>query len=129
MDKVGDLLIRIKNGYLASKKEIAVVNSKLNVAILNLLKKEGFVESFEVGERLIAVSLRYESDGSGRRSPALTDVKRVSKPGRRIYKGNKYLPRVLNGLGVAIVSTPRGIMTDKQARKEGVGGEVMAYVW
>jgi small subunit ribosomal protein S8 len=124
MDKVGDLLIRIKNGYLASRKEVVVSYSKLAVAICELLKKEGYIEEYKVTERVIAVTLRYSN-----RTPVLTEVKRVSKPSRRIYKGSSELPRVLNGLGLAIISTPKGIMTDKEARKLGVGGEVMAYVW
>lgn len=124
MDKVGDLLIRIKNGYMASKKEVLVSSSKLSLAILELLKKEGFIDDFEVLERSIKVTLKYKNRG-----PVLTDVKRISKPGRRIYKGNKFLPYVYDGLGIAIISTPKGIMSDKMARKEGIGGEVMAFVW
>lgn len=124
MDKVGDLLIRIKNGYMASLKEVNVSNSKLGLAIVNLLQKEGFVENFEVLGREIKVTLKYDN-----KKPALTDVKRISKPGRRIYKGSKFLPYVYDGLGIAIISTPKGLMSDKKARKEGVGGEVMAHVW
>lgn len=124
MDKVGDLLIRIKNGYMSSRKEVTVTYSKLALAILELLQKEGFISSFESGEREIKVVLKYE-----KRKPVLTDVKRISKPSRRVYMGSKFIPRVYDGLGIAIISTPRGIMSDKQARKESVGGEVMAYVW
>ncbi|MCL5784268.1 MAG: 30S ribosomal protein S8 [Patescibacteria group bacterium] len=124
MDKVADLLIRIKNGYMASRKEVTVSYSKLSVAICNLLEKEGYIQGCEALGREIKVTLKYDN-----KQPALTDVKRVSKPGRRVYQGKKMLPRVLGGLGVAIISTPKGVMTDKQARKEGVGGEIMAYVW
>lgn len=124
MDKVSDLLIRIKNGYMSSRKEVVVSSSKLGKAICELLQKEGYIQKFEVLGREIKVTLKYEN-----RTPALTDVKRISKPGRRVYKGSKFVPRVYDGLGVAIISTPKGIMSDKQARKEGVGGEVMAYVW
>lgn len=124
MDNVGDLLIRIKNGYMASRKEVVVLYSKLNLAILKLLAEEGYVASFEVLEGGLKVVLKYES-----RKPALTDVRRISKPSRRIYVGSKHLPRVYDGLGIAIVSTPKGVMSDRKARKEGVGGEVMAYVW
>lgn len=124
MDKVGDLLIRIKNGYMASRVEVSVTNSNLNMAILEVLQKEGYVGVFKADGRDIKVALKYEGRG-----PVLTDVKRVSKPGRRIYKSKDLLPRVLDGMGIAIISTPKGVMTDKQARKEGVGGEVMAYVW
>lgn len=124
MDKVGDLLIRIKNGYMSSRKEVSVSYSKLGVAICELLKKEGFIASCKVDGREIQVSLKYENS-----KPVLTNVRRVSKPGRRVYRSSKLVPRVYDGLGIAIISTPKGIMTDKQARKEGVGGEVMAQVW
>lgn len=124
MDKVADLLIRIKNGYLSSRTEVAVLSSNLNLAILEVLEKEGYIGSFKKADRVITVSLKYQDRG-----PVLTDVKRISKPGRRIYRNKEMLPRVLDGMGIAIISTPKGIMTDKQARKEGVGGEVMAYVW
>lgn len=124
MDKVADLLIRIKNGYLASNKEVEVSYSKLNLAILELLKQEGYIENFVPEDREVRVVLKYVD-----RQPVVQDIKRVSKPGRRIYSGSKSLPRVLNGLGIAIVSTPKGVMSDKQARVQGLGGEVMAYIW
>ncbi len=124
MDKVGDLLIRLKNGYMASRRDVDVLYSKLALSILALLKEEGYITDFKEDGRAIKVTLKYD-----KKSPALTDVKRISKPGRRIYTATKLLPRVLNGLGIAIVSTPKGVMTDRKARKEGVGGEVMAYVW
>lgn len=124
MDKVGDLLIRLKNGYLAKKMEVEAPFSKLSVAIIELLTQEGFVKSFEINQRLIKITLKYED-----KKAALSDVKRVSKPGRRVYCGSKAMPRVLNGLGVAVISTPKGIMTDRQARKESLGGEIMAFVW
>lgn len=124
MDKVGDLLIRLKNGYRAARKEVEVINSKLAQAILEVLKKEGYLQNYKVDGRIITVTLKYD-----KKAPSLTDVKRVSKPGLRVYQNSKNLPRVLNGLGIAIISTPRGVMTDKQARKESLGGEVMALVW
>lgn len=124
MDKVADLLIRIKNGYLARAAEIEAPYSKLNLGISTLLAKEGFVGKVEVKEKRLKVALRYHQN-----QPALIDIKRVSKPGRRVYSKSKLLPKVLNGLGIAIVSTPKGIMSDKQARKQALGGEVMAYVW
>lgn len=123
-DKVGDLLIRIKNGYMARLKEVNSPYSKLSTSICQLLKEEEFIEGFEKGERDIKITLKYEN-----RKPVLTNVKRISKPGKRVYKGSKLIPRVYNGLGCAVISTPKGIMSDKKARKEGVGGEVMAYVW
>ncbi len=126
MDRVGDLLIRLKNGYMASRKEVDVLYSKLSLSILSLLKAEGYISEYKENTdgRSINVVLKYD-----KKSPAIMDVKRISKPGRKVYMGTKFLPRVLDGLGVAIVSTPKGVMTDRQARKEGVGGEVMAYVW
>jgi small subunit ribosomal protein S8 len=124
-DSVGDALVRIKNGYKASLKEVGIPYSKLVFNLCNLLVKEGFVLSCKKeGERDIKVALKYEG-----RDSVLTDVKRISKPGLRVYQGSKSLPRVLNGLGIAIISTPKGLMTDRQARKEKLGGEVMAYVW
>ncbi|MDD2822726.1 MAG: 30S ribosomal protein S8 [Candidatus Daviesbacteria bacterium] len=124
MDKVGDLLIRIKNGYMARLLEVSAPYSKLSSAICKLLKEEGFIEDFKAGERDITITLKYDD-----RKPVLTNVKRISKPGKRVYKASKLIPRVYNGYGFAIISTPKGILSDKQARKEGVGGEIMAYVW
>ena len=109
MDKVSDLLTRIKNGYLASKREIEAPYSKLNLAIVELLKNEGYIESFSKVENMLKLKLRYED-----RQPILRDVKRISKPGRRVYSGSQNLPRVLNGLGIAIISTPEGVMTDNK---------------
>lgn len=130
MDIVADSLIRIKNGYLAYREEVILPYSKLVLAICALLEKEGFITSFKEvkieGKNFnqIQVILKYLG-----KKPALTDVKRISKPGLRVYKPSKALPRVLNGFGLAIVSTPKGVMSDKEARKQSVGGEVMAYVW
>lgn len=111
---------------MVGKSEVAVRYSKLVIEICNLLQKEGYIESHSVDEkgREIIVKLRYNA-----RVASITDVKRISKPSLRVYKGVKALPRVLNGLGIAIVSTPKGLMTDKQARKENLGGEVLALVW
>lgn len=124
MDKVGDLLIRIKNGYLVSHKEVMIPCSKLILAICQLLQQEGYVQKCQVVNREIKVILKYED-----KRPALKGVKRISKPGRRIYTGKKGLPYVYDGLGIAIISTPKGLMSDRKARREGVGGEVIAYVW
>lgn len=123
-DPVGDTLIRIKNGYAASKSEVTVRYSKLIKQICELLKKEGYIVGYKDSGNQIVVSLKYDS-----RTAALSGVKRVSKPSLRVYKGADSLPRVLNGLGVAIVSTPKGVMTDKEARKLHIGGEVLALVW
>ena len=130
MDIVADSLIRIKNGYLAYKEEVILPYSKLVLAICNLLKKEGFIEGFKEekieGKNFSQVFVELKYLG---KKAALTDVKRISKPGLRVYKSSKALPRVLNGFGLAIISTPKGVMSDKEARKQGVGGEIMAHVW
>lgn len=124
MDPVGDALIRIKNGYSVGKVSVQMRFSKLIWKLVKLLQKEGYLEGVEQDDREIIVILKYDS-----RIPALTDVKRVSKPSLRVYKGVKDLPHVLNGLGIAVISTPKGLMTDKEARKAKVGGEVLALVW
>lgn len=130
MDTVGDLLARIKNAYRAGLEKVGLAYSKQGQSILELLVKEGYLAGVEVVDvdgksfKRLEVVLKYEGAKG-----AVTDLRRVSKPGLRVYKKGRLLPRVLNGLGIAIVSTPKGIMTDKQARKEGVGGEIMAYVW
>ena len=124
MDSVADALIRIKNGYLIGKQSVDVSFSKLIFKLMQVLEKEGYVGSLKKKERLITVELKYKA-----RKPALTDVKRVSKPSLRVYKGVKDLPRVLDGLGIAVISTPKGLMTDREARKLKVGGEVLALVW
>lgn len=130
MDIVADSLIRIKNGYLAYREDVVLPYSKVVAAICGLLEKEGFIASFKEEKvegknfNQIKVVLKYLG-----KKAALSDVKRISKPGLRVYKSSKALPKVLNGFGLAIISTPKGVMSDKQARKEGVGGEVMAHVW
>ena len=126
MDPVADALIRIKNGYLTGRLVVSIRYSKLIFKLMKLLQDEGYLEEVAKKEkdRQIIVSLKYIL-----RKPALTDVERISKPSLRIYKGAKDLPRVLNGLGIAIVSTPRGLMTDRKAKKSKLGGEVLAFVW
>jgi small subunit ribosomal protein S8 len=124
MDPIGDALIRIKNGYLVGKPLVEVKFSKLIWKLMQVLQKEGYLSEVKQEEREIIVTLKYDA-----RIPALTDVKRVSRPSLRVYKGTKDLPRVLNGLGIAVISTPKGLMTDKEARKNKLGGEVLAVVW
>jgi small subunit ribosomal protein S8 len=138
MDIVADSLVRIKNGYMAQKDEVVLSYSKLVGAICEVLKKEGYIASWTeniVGDRSstsgknkvisgITVVLQYND-----RKPAMTEIQRISKPGLRVYKGANSLPYVLSGLGMALISTPKGVMTDKAARKARLGGEVMAYIW
>ncbi|OGE19006.1 30S ribosomal protein S8 [Candidatus Daviesbacteria bacterium RIFCSPLOWO2_02_FULL_41_8] len=124
MDTVGDALIRIKNGYSVGKVSVVLKFSKLVLNLVKLLQKEGYLAEVKQDKREIIVTLKYNS-----RIPSVTDVKRVSRPSLRVYKGVKELPRVLNGLGIAVISTPKGLMTDKEARKLKAGGEVLALVW
>lgn len=124
MDPVGDALIRIKNGYMVGKQSVSLRYSKLVLNLMKLLQKEGYLEATSHKDREIVVTLKYNE-----RKPALTDIKRVSKPSLRVYKGASKLPFVLNGLGIAIISTPKGLMTDRQARKSKLGGEVLVLVW
>lgn len=124
MDTIADALIRIKNGYIVGSEKVLVKYSNLTLAILKLLEKEEYVGKVSRDGNNIEVILKYNG-----RAPSITDLKRVSKPSLRVYKGVKELPRVMGGLGIAIVSTPKGVMTDKMARAEKVGGEVLAIVW
>jgi small subunit ribosomal protein S8 len=128
-DPVGDLLTRVRNANLAYKDDLVVPVSKMNAAILRILDAEGYVDGFaEEGEgieRVFRVNLKYGK----KRERTISGLKRVSKPGRRIYTGHDRLPRVLGGLGIAIVSTSQGVMTDRDASRKGIGGEVLAYVW
>ena len=123
-DPIADMLTRIRNAHLALHKEVSVPRSKMKEAMATILKQEGYVEDVRVEDRDITIELKYVK---GR--PAITGLKRVSKPGLRVYAGAQELPKVLRGLGVAIVSTSKGVMTDKKARELNVGGEVLAFVW
>lgn len=124
MDPIADALIRIKNGYTVGRQTVAIRYSNLILAILKLLEKEGYIGETKKNGVQIEVTLKYDG-----RVPSLTDIKRVSKPSLRVYKGVADLPRVLGGVGMAIISTPKGVMSDKEARKKKVGGEVLALVW
>lgn len=124
MDNIGDALIRLKNGYLVGKREVVIRYSKLILNLMKLLQKEGYVDGVTQKSREVLVSLKYTD-----RQPAITDIKRISKPSLRVYSGTSNLPHVLNGLGIAVISTPKGLMTEKQARKSKLGGEVLAFVW
>ena len=128
-DPIGDLLARIRNANLAYKDDLVVAASKMNRAILAILEREGYIAGFEEeGEgvhRAFRVRLKYGRN----RERAITGLRRISKPGRRIYAGRGKLPRVLGGLGIAILSTSQGVMTDREAARRGIGGEVLAYVW
>jgi len=128
-DPIGDMLTRVRNANLAYKDDLVVPASKMNEAILRILSAEGYVGGFgpegEGIERVFRVALKYDA----KRQRTITGIQRVSKPGRRVYAGHDGLPRVLGGLGIAIISTSRGVMTDRDASRSGIGGEVLAYVW
>lgn len=128
-DPVADLLTRIRNASRRGHSEVEIPRSQLKLEIVKILTREKFVHGFQSidddKQGVIRVYLKY---GAGR-EPVVTQLKRVSTPGRRVYVPAKRVPRVLNGLGVAIVSTSRGLLVDREARKQGVGGELLCYVW
>lgn len=128
-DPLGDMLTRLRNAQMRSKQTVSSPSSKLRVAVLETLKSEGYINGFKVGKDErgmpeVRIDLRYH-----RGAPAMREIKRVSRPGRRVYAGADGLPRVRSGLGVAIVSTSRGVMSDREAIKARVGGEVLCTVF
>ncbi|WP_421658541.1 30S ribosomal protein S8 [Leptothermofonsia sp. ETS-13] len=129
-DTIADMLTRLRNANLARHQTTEVPSTKMTRSIARVLKDEGFIADYEeVGEgikRHLVISLKYR--GKGKR-PIITALKRVSKPGFRVYSNRRDLPRVLGGIGIAIISTSSGIMTDRDARRNGLGGEVLCYVW
>ncbi|MBC6452925.1 MAG: 30S ribosomal protein S8 [Hormoscilla sp. SP5CHS1] len=129
-DTIADMLTRIRNAYLARHKTTKVPATKMTRSIARVLREEGFIgEVEETGEgikRDLVIELKYKGKN---RTPIITKLKRVSRPGLRVYKNRKELPRVLGGIGIAIISTSSGIMTDREARRQGIGGEVLCYVW
>ena len=126
-DPVADMLTRIRNAQACGKTTVAMPSSKLKGAIAQVLKDEGYIDGFSVrtdgGKSQLEIALRYYA---GR--PVIERIERVSRPGLRVYRGREAIPAVMNGLGVAIVTTPKGVMTDRKARQTGVGGEVLCYV-
>ena len=128
-DPVADLLTRIRNANLAYKDELVAPASKLSDAVLKILDQEGYIEGYAREGEGVHQAFRIKLKYGVRRRRAITGLRRISKPGRRIYRGRDELPRVQGGLGVAIISTSHGVMTDKDAARKGIGGEVLAYVW
>jgi small subunit ribosomal protein S8 len=128
-DPISDLLTRIRNAHLANHDRLEVPSSKIKLEICRILQEQGYIASFSVIEQppgnLLRIMLRYGKQGQ----PAIRHVARVSKPGRRVYKGADAIPPVLNGLGIGIISTSKGLLTDSQAREQRVGGEVLCEVW
>ncbi len=128
-DTIADLLTRIRNANAMRYNEVTVPASKLKEEFARILKEEGFVNDYKVVkdavQGTIVITLKY----GNKKERVITGLKRISKPGLRVYVGSEELPRVLNGLGIAVISTSKGVMTDKEARKQNLGGEVLAYIW
>ena len=128
-DPIADMLTRIRNANQMRYKEVEVPASKIKIEIARILKEEGFIADYKVKKNdvqsIIVLNLKY----GDRKERVITGLKRISKPGLRVYAKAQELPRVLNGLGIAIISTSHGVMTDKAARNQSLGGEVMAYIW
>jgi small subunit ribosomal protein S8 len=126
-DPIADMLTRIRNANSAYHEKVEMPASTMKAAVLDILKEEGFVKNYEsVNEgKMLKVTLKYGSN----KEKVITGIKRISKPGLRVYAKQEELPRVLGGLGIAVISTSQGVMSDKKARKLGLGGEVIAYVW
>ncbi len=131
-DPIADMLTRIRNALMARKTDVQVPWSKLKEEIARILSEEGYVGDYVIGDekpvRMITIKLKYFGPRRSRR-PVITNLTRISKPGRRVYRGRREMPRVLSGTGIAIVTTPKGVMTAQEARRQRVGGEVLCYVW
>ena len=128
-DPIADMLTRIRNANQNRSKEVIIPSSKMKLEIAKILKEEGFIEEFNVNNENVQSTLTLTLKYGQNKERVITGLKRISKPGLRVYAKNDEVPRVLNGLGIAIISTSKGIMTDKEARKQKLGGEVLAYVW
>jgi small subunit ribosomal protein S8 len=134
-DPIADMLTRIRNALMVGKAQVVIPHSTIKEEIARVLKEEGYIGDYTVSSvpdkpylRYIDIALKYYGERRHRR-PVITGIKRASKPGRRIYKGKASIPWVLSGMGIAIITTDKGVMTDQQARRIGVGGEVLCYVW
>ena len=129
-DPIADMLTRIRNANTAKHDTVEIPASKMKTAIAEILLKEGFIKAYDIKEEgtfsTIVITLKY---GADKNEKIITGLKRISKPGLRVYAGAEELPKVLGGLGIAIISTNKGLLTDKEARKQNVGGEVLAFVW
>ncbi len=128
-DPIADMLTRVRNALAARHPKVDVPASKLKAEIARILKEEGYIANFKVaeedGKRTIKIYLKYSADNA----PVISRIERVSRPGRRVYVGNKEIPRVLGGMGINILTTPRGVMTGRSAHREHVGGEILCEVW
>lgn len=128
-DPIADMLTRIRNANSAKHKTVDIPASKMKTAIAEILFKEGYIKAFELikneNQGIVRITLKYDEKGAR----VIDGIKRISRPGLRVYAGKEELPKVLNGLGIAIISTSKGLKTDKEARAAGMGGEVLAYIW
>jgi small subunit ribosomal protein S8 len=133
-DPIADMLTRIRNGLMSNHTVVAMPSSNIKAEIARILREEGYIEEYEVdngskpSHKILRVHLKYVGDRRQKR-PVITEIRRVSKPGRRIYTQKRDIPWVLSGMGISILSTPKGVMTGKSARKNGVGGEILCKVW
>ena len=124
-DPIADMLTRIRNAGSSKHPTVDIPKSKVKLAIADILVEEGYIKGYVVEDRMMKVTLKYV----GNKQKVISGLKRISKPGLRVYASKEELPRVLGGLGIALISTSKGIMTDKKAREAGIGGEVLAYIW
>jgi small subunit ribosomal protein S8 len=133
-DPIADMLTRVRNALMVGHNTVAMPNSKLKVSIAKILKDEGYIAGYEVvdgasaGHKVLRLRLKYVGERRERR-PVITGLERISSPGRRVYTGKQDIPWVLSGMGIAIISTPKGVMTGQRARQLGVGGEILCKVW
>ncbi len=128
-DPIADMLTRIRNAVSSKHDSVSMPASKIKVAIAEVLREEGFIRAFELDEDGKRQVLRVDLSYTGRKEPVLSGIKRVSKPGLRVYVQKREIPRVFGGLGIAILSTPQGVMTGQVARQKSIGGEILCYVW
>lgn len=128
-DPIADMLTRIRNSVLIKAEKVDIPASRLKVEIAKIMKEEGFIKSYKIikdkKQGILRITLKYSQDNR----PIVEGLKRISKPGRRVYVGKDEVPSVVGGMGIAVVTTPKGILTDKVCRREGVGGEVLCYIW
>lgn len=131
-DTISDMLTRIRNACLVKKAVVLVTNTRISRQIAQILEKEGFIESFQVSPKFISLRLKYRSKQVGKirtKESCITNLKRISKPGLRIYTNHQEIPRILGGAGIVILSTPNGLLTDREARARGLGGEMLCSIW
>ncbi len=128
-DPISDMLTRIRNAIMAEKKEVVVPLSKAKLEILKILKNEGFISSYRVEKGVFPPTVQVELRYKEKNKSVIQGMKRISKPGRRVYVGSENLPRILDGLGIAVISTSQGIMTGRECKKRNIGGEVLLGIW